>query len=207
MYIQSFIIILYLLGGVFHLSAQDSVYIKVHFLYGSKPAKAYKGEERKWFGGRPGGHVGVETNPDQVLHFMPKGTFHYVGRQKNRHSQYRYEPAVNFWQIFDARIDSLKRLTIVVPVSAMQKRALDSIRVAFLEETPYDYAFLGMRCAAATYDIMSHAGFFTHRHHRFLRFYIFRPKTIRKKMLRLARQYDWEIQRKEGTKRRVWERD
>jgi hypothetical protein len=52
------------------IQAQDSVYLKVHFLYGSKPKKRYQDSEPKWFGGILGGHVGIEGDTNEVVIFM-----------------------------------------------------------------------------------------------------------------------------------------
>jgi hypothetical protein len=53
------------------ITAQDSTAIKIHFLYGSKPAKEYKDVEQKWFGGMYGGHAGIEIDSNQILNFLP----------------------------------------------------------------------------------------------------------------------------------------
>lgn len=58
--------------------SQDSAYLKVHFLYGSKPLKKYKATEQKWFGGILGGHVGIEGDDDKIVNFLPKGKFHWL---------------------------------------------------------------------------------------------------------------------------------
>jgi hypothetical protein len=39
------------------LFASDSLFVKVHFVYGSKPKSAFKKIEAKQFGGIHGGHV------------------------------------------------------------------------------------------------------------------------------------------------------
>ncbi|MDJ1468511.1 hypothetical protein QNI19_10730 [Cytophagaceae bacterium DM2B3-1] len=56
-------------------------FIKVHFLYGSKPKKEFKFLEKKWFGGMHGGHVSIETD-SVVTGFGPKGKFHVFGNRK-----------------------------------------------------------------------------------------------------------------------------
>ena len=55
-YLLLLIIILYVPG---FLPAQEL--IKIHFLYGSKPAKGYKDSESKAFVGIKGGHVNIEA--------------------------------------------------------------------------------------------------------------------------------------------------
>ncbi|WP_338814872.1 hypothetical protein V9L05_06675 [Bernardetia sp. Wsw4-3y2] len=57
--------------------SQDTTFLKVHFLYGSKPLKSDKNTEQKWFGGILGGHVGIEVEEDKVLNFLPsRESFH-----------------------------------------------------------------------------------------------------------------------------------
>jgi hypothetical protein len=58
-------------------------------------------------------------------------------------------------------IDSLRRAVFVIPVTAAQKKILDSLAGQYTREPPYDYAFLGMRCASATYDVLQAAGITT----------------------------------------------
>jgi hypothetical protein len=123
------------------LVAQDSTVVKVHFLYGSKPKRACKATERKWFGGVLGGHTGIETSPNMVLHFLPSGGFHRVEKDKDRHSCYRIDGLKDFWQVFGGKADKVKTLTVVVAVSMAQKKTLDSLAVAYTQATPYDYAF------------------------------------------------------------------
>jgi hypothetical protein len=53
--------------------------ITVHFLYGSKPAKGNKNAETKWFGGKKGGHVTIETG-DSIVGFQPGGKCHVFGK-------------------------------------------------------------------------------------------------------------------------------
>src|SRR5688572_1813198 len=77
--------ILFLAAG--KLAAQDTAYIKVHFLYGSRPLKTYKDEPR-WFGGILGGHVGIEAADNQILNFIPHGKFRLVAKNKIKHSRY-----------------------------------------------------------------------------------------------------------------------
>src|SRR5215213_3045807 len=62
--------------------------IKVHFLYGSKPGKQYKASERKWFGGKLGGHVGIEMDDDKVLNFVKQGKVHWFSRKNEKRSRY-----------------------------------------------------------------------------------------------------------------------
>lgn len=193
---------------LFACSPAEKMYqVRVHFLYGSKPKKKYKYEEHKWFGGKLGGHAGVEISPNRIVDFGPSGSFHYVAHDKNRHSHYMEHDTVNFYGIFGTHPDSVQRMTITIPVTFWQKHKLDSVANAYLEETPYDYAFLGMRCGAAAYDLLAQAGIVKKlgRTRNVLR--IFYPRKLRRKLMRMAKKNGWHISRRKGTNRRKWERE
>lgn len=188
------------------LYAQDNV-VNVHFLYGSKPAKGYKDVERKWFGGMLGGHVGIEIENDKVLNFVKNGKVHWFSHRHDKRSRYRIHSVDNFWGIFRYPASTVKKATIAIPLNARQKNQLDSISQQYLSETPYDYAFFGMRCGAATYEILGQLGIV--KQHSFRRTYmkIFYPKKLRKRLLKLAEVNQWSVTRNEGSLTRKWERD
>ena len=180
--------------------------IQVHFLYGSKPKRAFKKTEPKWFGGKLGGHVGVGISEDKILNFVRRDRFHLVSHKKKRHSAFMIHNEKDFYNIFSV-CDSAKKTIISIPITQDQKRFLDSLEASYLEKVPYDYAFLGMRCAAATYDILSQLGFLKrHKQGRMVR-KIFYPKKLRKRLFKLAYQNNWPIRQEQGTIRRKWERD
>lgn len=81
------------------------------------------------------------------------------------------------------------------------------MRKKYLEKSPYDYAFFGMRCASAAYDVLGqleivkpHSNFSTVCKN-------FYPKKLRKKLLRLAKHNSWKITRKPGRPSRKWEKE
>jgi hypothetical protein len=176
-------------------------------LYGSKPHKKFKSEERKWFGGKLGGHVGIETAPDQVFNFVRSGKFHVFTKQKDPHSRFAVHPVNGFWGIFRTDAQSVKRTSVVIPINLLQKLKLDSIQQAYLNQTPYDYAFFGMRCGAATYEILAQLGILKPYTIRKTYHKIFYPRRLRKRLLRKAEENEWKIIRIEGTSRRKWEKD
>lgn len=185
-------------------SSQDSGFIKVHFLYGSKPKKKYKKTEKPWFGGIHGGHVSIESE-GYVYGFLPYESFHLVGKKRadKRHSIFSME-SVESWVKDTA---TLKYTTITIPVSKQQQDSLHNIHQSYLKHPPYDYAFIGMRCASATYDILGQIGiveWLPNKKNTFKNFY---PKLLRKKLLKLAKQRGYKVHRQQGRKTRKWERD
>jgi hypothetical protein len=188
------------------LLSQDSTYLKVHFLYGSKPLKAYKNEP-KWFGGILGGHVGLESDAGKILNFLPVRKFHIFPKRKNKHGAYALYSSVQFYGYFGGNPDSVKKATVFVPISKQQKIQFDSISKAYLERTPYDYALFGFRCGAASYEILGQLGILPkYSLNKTLRTIIY-PRKLRKRLLKKAVENGWTIVRKEGSVRRKWEKD
>jgi hypothetical protein len=207
--------ILFLLFTVFagfHISAQtfpsrdsNTHYIKVHFLYGSKPIQKYKATEPKWFGGVLGGHVGIESDSGHILNFRGKGNFH-VFQSKNKHSMFDDHNYPGFYSILGSHPDSVKKVIITIPVTAVQKRIFDSISAAYRKESPYDYALFGMRCGAAAYEILAQLGILKEYPYQKTYMKIFYPQKLRRRLLTIAEKNNWLIERYEGTDRRKWEK-
>ena len=181
--------------------AQDT--LRIHFYYGSKPAKLFKDQEKKRFGGIHGGHVSIETE-DGVHGFGPQGKFHIIARRraKKRHSYFQYETMEEF------RTDSAGKqyLTIFIPVSSDQAACVDSLHQVYHQDVPYDYAFIGMRCTAATSDILSQIELLRKRW-KGGRYRYFFPRKLRNKLTKMARENNWRMVYREGNVRRHWERD
>jgi hypothetical protein len=187
--------------------AQSADSIKVHFLYGSKPKGQFKNMERKWFGGKLGGHVGIETDPDTILNFVPVGKLHVFAKQDEMHGRFVIHSLRTFPEIFGGNAGDMKTLSVVIPINVRQRRILDSLQFAYLFETPFDYAFIGMRCGSSTYYILSQLGIVKAYSHRKIYMKIFYPRRLRKRVLRKAHEQHWIMTRQEGTSRRVWEKD
>ncbi len=198
--------ILFLTAAKLH--AQDTAYIKVHFLYGSRPLKAYKETEPRWFGGILGGHVGIESKENQIVNFIPHGKFRLVAKNKIKHSRYVVDSFHRFYsRLGGQHPDSTKQAIIIIPVTLQQKEKFDSIASVYLEKTPYDYAFVGMRCGAATYEILAKLGILKQFTPAKTITKIAYPKKLRKRLLRKAEENGWTVIRQEGTTRRKWESD
>ena len=187
--------------------SQDSVYLKVHFLYGSKPIKKYKSTEKKWFGGILGGHAGIESDSNEILSFSPSGKFHWITKKNNRHSKYSLKSHDAFYGILGGHPDSIKKAVIYIPINLQQKQIFDSISKSYLAETPYDYAFMGMRCGAATYEVLGQLGIVRAYSNGTTCRKIFYPKKLRKPLLREANLNGWKIERQDGSIKRKWEKD
>lgn len=191
-------------GFSFQCYSQDS--IKVQFIYGSKPFRKYKAEEKKWFGGVLGGHVGIEGDSAKFYSFEIHGK-NKIFNGKPNNSIYKIETAEEFWNIMKTKEDSLKITTIILPLTTRQKQKFDSITQTYNKQVPYCYAVFGMRCGASTYDILAQLGLFP-RYSRFKTITkIFYPRRLRKRLLAKAEKNNWRIIRKQGTPKRKWEGD
>lgn len=197
-------ILLAAISWSFHSYSQDS--IKVQFIYGSRPLKKYKTEEKKWFGGILGGHVGIEDDTGKFYSFEIHGK-NKIFNGKPDNSIYRIETADQFWGIMKTKEDSLKITTIALPLTVQQKQKFDSLTATYNKHVPYCYALFGMRCGASTYDILAQMDFFP-RYSRFKTcMKIFYPRRLRKRLLAKAKQNNWTVMQKLGTPKRKWEHD
>ena len=162
--------------------------------------------ENSWFGGKMGGHVGIEVDSNKILNFVHQGTFHIVSSRK-KNGKYIITSRSQFNSILGGDSNKVKTITILVPVKAEQFQKLDSLSRAYLIESPYDYAFLGMRCAAASYEVLSQIGLLPHYSKSKTVLKIFYPKLLRKELLRKAQENGWVTIRQAGSNRRSWESD
>jgi hypothetical protein len=200
-FIAAFLLTLIVVKGL----SQDHI-LKVHFLYGSKPAKQFKDSERKWFGGKLGGHVGIESDSGKIISFFRKGKFHWFGSKKNRHSRYAIHSPEKFYNIFGTTDNEVKSAIVYIPVSLQQKQKFDSLTTSYLNQTPYDYAFLGMRCGAAAYEILAQLEILPRYSISKTARKIFYPKKLRRRLFTKADALHWRVDRQDGSLRRKWER-
>ena len=195
--------------------AQATDSVKVLFIYGSKPAREYRHAERRWFGGVRGGHAAVQIGADKVLSFRSTEYPCHIFAKKNKQkfaSLFEYRTVNGAWETFPPHnyiIDSLKRAEVVIPINAEQRKKIDSIAIVYTRSTPYDYAFLGMRCASATYDVLQQAGITeSHKHGNWLR--IFTVRSLRKRLFTIAKKNQangWVRRIYKGGSHRKWEKD
>lgn len=179
--------------------AGDSAYtIKINFLYGSRPAKGHHKQESRLFGGIKGGHVNVEID-GRVLDFHPGNNPLFPNNRK---------PSGGFTINNSVRWDSDdKWKSVIVPVSRSQYIELQKIFDSVAAKTPYDYAIFGMRCAAASYDVLSGIGLFTEYSNTKNVITHFYPKLLRKRILKWADENHYTVISNEGRTSRKWESD
>ncbi|HEX7844556.1 MAG TPA: hypothetical protein VF476_02080 [Chitinophagaceae bacterium] len=194
-----FILIAFLLPGhCYAQTAPDS--IKLNFLYGSIPAKGHKKSEPKWFGGIKGGHVNIEAN-GMVIDFRPGNPCAIFPNNKKPGGGFHLSNSL-YWDTA-----TTKWISISIPVTKDQLTTLTDLFTVYAEQTPYDYAVFGMRCAAASYDLLSEIGIvkkLSDKNNIMVNFY---PKLLRKRMLKWAKENNYPITYHDGRATRKWESD
>ena len=176
--------------------------IAVHFLYGSVPAPGYKNSESKWFGGKKGGHVTIETG-DSIIGFQPGGKCHLFGKKKKCNGYFSYEQKQNW--VKDS--SSLKYTSVIIPVNDNNYSKVRTTLNNYLTKSPYDYAVFGMRCAAATYDVLEETGILRKRSRLGKWISFFYPQLLRRRLLKVANANHFTVVKNNGRMSRKWEKE
>lgn len=200
------ILCLLMMGTCGAVHAQAQTEIEVCFLYGSRPSHAHRKTEHRWFGGKMGGHVGIAWKADSVISFVPAGEFHWFSRGRARHSRFIVQSREAFGEIFGSPADSVQQLRVTVPIDSLQAAQLARIVRAYQQQTPYDYALVGMTCAAATADMLADIDILPRLSPRKFARTFYKPRVLRRHMVYLAEQNGWELHFQKGTSHRRWER-
>ena len=188
----------------FHfLFATDSLFVKVHFVYGSKPKRAYKNTEPKFFGGIHGGHVFLEVNQKIISFGTNNGKWHVFPHKSKSAGIYREDKSLA-WR---GDLGKKTMATIVIPITQEQLMRFKETEKKYFEKTPYDYAFFGMRCAAGAYDILCKSDVCKSMVRSRIVTKYFYPKKLRKHLLKRAEKEHWQVFKQEGRETRKWERD
>ncbi len=202
--------------------------IRVLCLYGSIPAKGWRGREPMYgpnsMLGRMvklhGGHVTIEYAHDRALSFQPVhyngfgGAGHIMPRsnEKNFNACFRIYNEKRAWNVlgnYYNNVDSLRRAVFIIPVTAAQQHKLDSLATTYTKLPPYDYAFFGMRCASASYQFLSEAGLVTEYKH-LIWMNVFTTRDFRNALYKdyvRNRDKGWRLETSKGSVSRKWEKD
>ncbi|MFH0893871.1 MAG: hypothetical protein V2A54_05500 [Bacteroidota bacterium] len=191
--------ILFLFATAFAQEKTDSV--RIHFLYGSKPAPGYKKTEQKVFGGKRGGHVTIEVRGVN-FGLNPSDRLHIFSHKKHKHGVYDAEP-IKSWLRDTA---GKKYTTVTIPVTKKQLSVITDTVISYTRRTPYDYAFLGMRCASSLYDVISIGGIVKRHSRCWMVYRIFYVKPLRRRIFKMAEKQGWKVVRQPGKVSRKWEK-
>lgn len=182
-------------------------HIWVHFTHGSRPVAPYRGVEKKWHGGKWGGHVGVEVDSNVVIDFFPLSRrVHWVAHRRRPVGKFLLRSREGFWGYFGLPADSLERSSVRIPVTAQQQERLQTTARQWAERSPWDYAVFGMRCTSASYALLMEAGVVKRRSRWGVVASNFYPKLLRKKLVRRASREGWMVLHSRGGSRRIWAR-
>lgn len=183
-------------------NGQQEHLLKVLFRYGSRPARGYEKIEHFDFGGIHGGHVclGIDS---VVIGFDSPDGYHIFPRKKNLKGVFLREDEHDYMKDTITK----KYAVVEIPISDSQYGHLYRILTDYMNNAPYDYAFFGMRCASATYDVLSQIGIMEQKSYLGNVFSNFYPKLLRRKLFHLARKNNYNIIRLKGRKTRIWEED
>jgi len=184
----------------------DSFFITLHFIHASvykKIASNLSKEAVRLIGGH------IEIQIDEYV-------YGFETKYKNKIPHIiSYEERKNFNGVF-LKKDFLIWLeeskgelitSVKVPVTLKQKQKLIELYEKNLKETPYDYAFFGMRCASSAYQMLGTTGIVPAQESntRYIMSSFF-PRLFRKMVLSWANYNGFEVSVKEGRIDRYWER-
>lgn len=181
---------------------QDTLFIKVHFLYGSRPAHNSEIKEFRYFGGIHGGHVSIEI--DSIDYgFAHKGRFHIFAHKNNLHSKYDSKNTGGK----PAYMSDCKFVTFYIPVTYEKYERAKEILRSYCNNAPYDYAFFGMRCASSIHEILGQLGILERKNNFNYAVLSFYPKKLRTRLFILAKENQMQFYIQEGSFTRKWEKD
>ncbi len=187
------------------LYGQQNHTIIVFFLYGSQPRSEFKNEP-SYLGGIHGGHVSIGID-SLVVGFSSsltaKRQVHIFPHKHNSIGKFFTKDLTDFLKDTISR----KYTTIAIPLSEDQYDTIKHIQNDYLKNSPYDYAFFGMRCASSAYEVLSQAGIVERKTKCGVIFSNFYPKLLRHKLLHLAKLKGYNVTKHKGNKRRFWEKD
>jgi hypothetical protein len=181
---------------------QDSHLLKVFFRYGSVPEIGYEHIEYEETGGLKGGHVSLGIDSLEIG-FTNKNRINIFPKKTDHNGIFYWE----YLKDFENQGLGKKYITFLIPLTMDQYQKLRGILMAYINNPPYDYAFFGMRCASATYEVLSQIGIMEPMSWRKNIRSNFYPRLFRRKMTELARKNGYTVIKVKGRRTRIWERD
>jgi hypothetical protein len=181
-----------------------NIHIILHFIHGSVPTKNCS-DQRIRLGGKWGGHVEIEIDGNlysfeikdrtQSVHFLPK-------KKRQGYNAVFFKIPKEKWL---ETTENDKITSIYLPISATKKEEILNIYNGYLQQLPYDYAFLGMRCTSSAHHILAQIGVFKPCSKWRTIVFSFYPKMLRRKAVLFAQRNNFSIVLKDGIECRDWE--
>lgn len=173
--------------------------IVVHFIHGSIPEEGCE-YNKKRLGGYLGGHIEIEIN-DKVFGFLYDSVpINYIPKY-NYNSKFEVRGKTKW----EKNTENDKITSIHLPVTYFQKNKLYSLLNQYLKTEPYDYSFLGQRCASSTAEILSDVGIINNFSNLESIISFFYPRTLRFTMIQFAKKNKLKVEFKKGIDCHKWE--
>lgn len=155
-------------------------------------------KEKKELGGKFGGHVVIQID-DHVYGFIyrDKKRIHIFPRPNRKNCTFQKQ-SVTEWE---TSVQLKKQTNVHIPVSESEKTAVLNYFDENLKEPSVDYSFFGERCASNCYHILQNIHKIKGGNYLFYAFY---PGQFMKTLLNEAERSNYEIERIEGSKTRIW---
>ncbi|MCW3085580.1 MAG: hypothetical protein JWP12_2946 [Bacteroidetes bacterium] len=174
--------------------------IRVQILHGSKPLAL---TEKKTIGGLWGGHVVIQMDSTVYGFSFSSKKIHAVVHHRKSAGIYEVE-TLNEW---DQAHATGKITTIEIPLTPAQYNTLIQEYQTYAQQSPHDYAFFGMRCAASCYWLLGSIGIENECSRPKSIRKAFYPKALRLKLEKLAKEKNYKVTVQQGRKSRKWEGD
>ncbi|OFY83899.1 MAG: hypothetical protein A3F72_07835 [Bacteroidetes bacterium RIFCSPLOWO2_12_FULL_35_15] len=174
--------------------------IRIHIIHGSKPKSAV---EYKTIGGMYGGHVVIETDSCVYGFFFDSKQIHVFPHKRGKAGVYEKEN-LSDWK---RNYKSYKITSIEIPIFLNQYEQLIKQYEEYIQESPHDYAFFGMRCASSCYWVLGTIGVVKKCSKLKSMHKAFHPKAFRKKMQKLSQKNGYVTYIQKGRSTRKWEND
>ena len=181
---------------------RESDWVTLHCIHGSLPKQWWK-EKSMRLGGLLWGHVEIQID-DKVYGFeyVDKKNVHIFPRKK---SKYNAKFTLKTLAERQTETQDEKITSVTFSTSSEQKYLLTEIYTRYLRCSPYDYAFLGTRCALSACEILQEVAILPHRPHWYNVLLAFSPSLWRKQLCTYAKKHHLLIERQKGSPLKIWE--
>ena len=195
------ILLLFILFPLMVAARADSArVIYLHIIHGSKPKAP--GEYRS-IGGYWGGHTVIQLDTFLYGFNFNSRRIHTFARKRKSSGIFEKEELTK-WKSDKKKF---KVTSFEIPVTRQQFAQLKAQYEEYVQHSPHDYAFFGMRCAASSYFMLGKIGVVPECSRIKSICRAFHPKMLRWKMTRTAREQNYNIKVQKGSYTRKWEGD
>lgn len=175
----------------------------VRIAHGSRPHPQHRDTQKHWLGGMYGGHVVIQLDSFAYGFNFRSKRVHIFPRMKESRQAGVFEK--DFAPLVVQGWAQMKTTTVYVPLSDSEYVAMKSRLEALHADVPFDYAFLGMRCASTAYMLLSETGVFEPAGKLKSMRRAFHPRALRRKLIRAAAAQKLRVEVQPGNPHRIWE--